>query len=541
MRLILKDYLLQLREKDELDLLLCDLLLQMGYITDTRPKTGNRQYGVDIRAHNSKEILLCVVKQGNIDRNIWDSGPNSIRQSLNEILDVYIEFIKSDLQEKKIHIVITSNGVIEESTRINWDLYKKGLTSWKGVPLKIEFWDIDELVVLIQKYLLSERIFDEEKQGLMRKALYFIGENNYHSIFYESIINSFLDAIKPGDSNKKQEKSLAGLFLASQMIAHYASESKQNKISIMVTEYLIIRYWRFLLANQLFEKLKYTKWLHKFLNAYEKWNEQYFKATQDCAGGPGRFPFYNAVEQKILLYEVLGYWTTYAYWLSFLGEHSQSARDKSRKVCNNIIGLLNNYPQVYYPPYDRHIGVLCAISRLLIRLGRNSDSQAMIQQFCDITAHNFILNKKYPTPDDSFESAVNIEIGLPVPQYQTSAFWGVMMEWLVLLQQKELYQTLQPFLKEDLAEVTKCIWFLRSDEELAFYDSIAMNKAGEGVALSPEHTFEELENTMNFIWSQYEHEVFSYEEYSFEALEFIVCQYYGYIPRVCMEKVLGKA
>ena len=156
-------------------------------------------------------------------------------------------------------------------------------------------------------------------------------------------------------------------------------------------------------------------------------------------------------------------------------------------------------------------------------------------------AENFILNKKYPTPDDSFESAVNIEIGLPVPQYQTSAFWGVMMEWLVLLQQKELYQTLQPFLKEDLAEVTKCIWFLRSDEELAFYDSIAMNKAGEGVALSPEHTFEELENTMNFIWSQYEHEVFSYEEYSFEALEFIVCQYYGYIPRVCMEKVLGKA
>jgi hypothetical protein len=127
----------------------------------------------------------------------------------------------------------------------------------------------------------------------------------------------------------------------------------------------------------------------------------------------------------------------------------------------------------------------------------------MIQQFCDITAHNFILNKKYPTPDDSFESAVNIEIGLPVPQYQTSAFWGVMMEWLVLLQQKELYQTLQPFLKEDLAEVTKCILFLRSDEELAFYDSIAMNKAGEGVALSPEHTFEELENTMNFIWSQY--------------------------------------
>lgn len=536
MRLILKDYLLQLREKDELDLLLCDLLLQMGYITDTRPKTGNRQYGVDIRAHDSKEIFLCVVKQGNIDRNIWDSGPNSVRQTLNEILDVYIEFIRKDLEGRKIHIVVTSNGVIEEATRINWDLYKKDLTSWKGVPLKIEFWDIDELVVLIQKHLLNERIFDEEKQGLMRKALYFIGENDYHRIFYESIIDSFLNAIKPDDSSKKQEKELAGLYLASQMIAHYASEANRCKISILATEYLIIRYWKFLLANQLFEKPKYIRWLHKFLTAYEKWNEKYYIATKDCAEGAGRFPFYNAVEQKILLYEVLEFWTTYTYWLSFTGEYSQPARDKSREVYNSIVGLLNNYPQIYYPPYDRNIGVICAIYRLFIRQGRGCDSQAVIQQFCNITAHNFILNKKYPAPDDNFESAVNIELGLPVPQYQCSAFWGVMMELLVLSSQKELYQTLQSFLENDLADVTKCIWFLRSEEELAFYDPLAMNKAGEGVALDPESTFEKLENTMNFIWSQYADEIFSYEKYSFEALEFMVCQYYGYIPRVCLEK-----
>lgn len=113
------------------------------------------------------------------------------------------------------------------------------------------------------------------------------------------------------------------------------------------------------------------------------------------------------------------------------------------------------------------------------------------------------------------------------------------MELLVLFHQKELYQTLQPFLADDLADVTKCIWFLRSEEELAFYDSLAMNKAGEGVALDPESTFEKLENTMNFIWSQYKNEKFSYEEYSFKALEFMVCQYYGYIPRIRLEKSIG--
>lgn len=79
MRLIIKEYLAKLREKDELDVLLCDLLLAQEYITDNVPKTGNRQYGVDIQAHNAKELVLCVVKQGNINRSVWDGNENSVR------------------------------------------------------------------------------------------------------------------------------------------------------------------------------------------------------------------------------------------------------------------------------------------------------------------------------------------------------------------------------------------------------------------------------------------------------------------------------
>lgn len=124
MRLVIKDYLLQLKEKDELDLLLCDLLLQMGYITDNKPETGNRQYGVDIRAHNKWEILLCVVKQGNLKRNNWDSGENAVRQSMNDIKDVYIELIKGKEREKKLRIVVATNGVIDEAVRPNWEGYK---------------------------------------------------------------------------------------------------------------------------------------------------------------------------------------------------------------------------------------------------------------------------------------------------------------------------------------------------------------------------------------------------------------------------------
>lgn len=40
---------------------------------------------------------------------------------------------------------------------------------------------------------------------------------------------------------------------------------------------------------------------------------------------------------------------------------------------------------------------------------------------------------------------------------------------------------------------------------------------------------------IEFIMRQYEEEKFSYDEYSFEALEFIVCKYYGSLVRTKRE------
>lgn len=69
-----------------------------------------------------------------------------------------------------------------------------------------------------------------------------------------------------------------------------------------------------------------------------------------------------------------------------------------------------------------------------------------------------------------------------------------------------------------------------------------MNQAGEGIALQLEKTFDKFKEKVMFIMKQYEKEQFSFDEYSFEALEFIVCRYYGYLVRVKREeqRYLGK-
>lgn len=539
MRLIIKDYLLQLKEKDELDLLLCDVLFQMGYITENRPKTGNRQFGVDIRAQMEDEILLCVVKQGNLTRQNWNSGQNAVRQSLEEIQDCYLGLIKGKDREKKLHVVVATNGMIDEAVRPDWEGYKGRNTNWSGMTVELDFWNIDTLTDYVQRYLFDEHVFSPKMQGLLRRALYFIGDGDYRREYYEEIINDFLASLKENDSVKEKKKKLAGAFLASQMIAQYAADIKVYKIAIMVTEYLIIRFWKYLLENSKFESQLYVDWLLKFLTEYEKWSQKYYESVKYCCEGKNRIPAYNPVEQRVTLYEMLGYLVTYAYYLSFRNAFSKESSNKSQEICNSIIDMINNHPQFFYAPYDRDIGIISMLYRLLMRLRGTTDIETLIYVQTIQLAHYYLMYRKYPTPVDTFDDAVNIDMGFPAEEYMTSAFWGTMLEWIVLMNQKELYDKLREFLTEDLNEVTKCVWFLRADEELKLYDAYAMNQAGDGVAFEPEKTFEEMKEQVTFIMDQYSQETFSFETNSFPALEFIVSRYYGYLVRVKVEPLMN--
>ena len=96
----------------------------------------------------------------------------------------------------------------------------------------------------------------------------------------------------------------------------------------------------------------------------------------------------------------------------------------------------------------------------------------------------------------------------------------------------KLYELLFDFLRNDIKDVTKCVWFMRSNEELQFYDRYAMNAGGEGVEVQLAENYDTFRERTQYILQQYDKEKMSFDEYCFEGLEMIVCRYYGYIPRV---------
>lgn len=139
---------------------------------------------------------------------------------------------------------------------------------------------------------------------------------------------------------------------------------------------------------------------------------------------------------------------------------------------------------------------------------------------------------KYPAPSDTFEEAINIESHNLVEEYKYSGFWGYTLLCIFSLDFESLYNEIKEFLKDDLEQVAKCIWFLRKNEEEIYYERCAMNLVGEGVELPVEMEYSDFKRKAEFILSHYKNEKMSFDEFNFESLEIIICRYYRYIPRI---------
>lgn len=71
MKLVFREYLTSLRERNELDVVLPDLLSELGYNVISRPSTGPRQFGVDVAAvspmvDGEQKLYLFTIKQGDL-------------------------------------------------------------------------------------------------------------------------------------------------------------------------------------------------------------------------------------------------------------------------------------------------------------------------------------------------------------------------------------------------------------------------------------------------------------------------------------------
>jgi len=537
MKLILKDYLCTLKEKDELDSLLLDLLLLAGFNVNNAPKSGERQYGVDIFAEKDGQAYLFVVKQQNITRQTWDSDKNSVRPSLNEILDFFApNLLPEKFHKNKINVIVVTNGSMDDAVRPNWEGYCRENETRGKRHYSFDFWGIDKLVNMAFDLAFNETLFPASMQSVLRKALYFLDENDVNNKYYESLIDSCIESFTAlkGSPKPKQKKCFTSFYMLINLIIQWAHQHQRNKVAIQISEYAMIKYWRYLLANDLFEKNPYMDHLMLLMKLYERCNEGLFNVLLSLAQMECELPFENVLEQRILLYEIIGFLSSYGcYLVSFSPQRSQ-------QVLDCLIQIINKNQGYKYPLYDENI---CELSILFLSMHSNNRKKnlaLLISTIINGLMINHIQQKKIPSQNDTYEDALSIEFHKPHTHLVASVLYGGLIEWCCVLGLENDYDRLRDYLKEHFDKISVQTWHLNPDEEPKLYEKNAVFEGGVSQHIDLSLDFVSQSATIyNDALSSHVGE-FSFYEYSFPAIALISSRYYGYpvLPEFWRKKEL---
>ena len=209
MKKMLKEYLASLKERDELDVILPDLLSQMGLNVFIKPSRGFKEYGVDIAAVGSingdvDKVYLFSVKEKNLTRSTWiGDSPQSLRWSLDEIQDSFIESrIPLEHKAKPVVICLCFGGHIITGVRQDVTGYIRKHTN---EDLSFEEWNGDKLSSLILEYMFTEALLPVGWQPLLHKSIALIDEP-VESRKYFSILLQFIF-----DKDKKQASTIKSI------------------------------------------------------------------------------------------------------------------------------------------------------------------------------------------------------------------------------------------------------------------------------------------------------------------------------------------
>ncbi|MEX2940755.1 hypothetical protein [Serratia fonticola] len=191
MKLIFRQYLASLRERNELDVVLPDLLSELGFTVISRPTVGTRQYGVDVAAvgknnNGKRKLYLFSIKQGDLTRADWDGNPQALRSSINDIIDVYIPTRVAQAYEKlDIVICLCFGGDIHEAVRDNVTLFTKSLTTSR---ISFEEWNGDYLAGLLSEGILREQLIGKELRTSFQKAVAMVDEPEISFYHFSTLI-----------------------------------------------------------------------------------------------------------------------------------------------------------------------------------------------------------------------------------------------------------------------------------------------------------------------------------------------------------------
>lgn len=489
MKLVVMHYLRSLRERDELDAILPDLLAESGFEVLTRPRRGTRQAGVDVAAvgpnpdrDGARSLFLFTIKSGDLTRSHWDTGQQAVRPSLNEVLDDYIpNRIPPHLEDLPVVICVCMGGEMREDVRAQWSGFCR--TNEKA-NVHFTEWNGDRLADLILSGMLRAELIESENRGVFQKALAMLDQPDVAYRHFSHLLTAIFT--KPKDQAERT-RQLRKAYLCLWILFVWARDADNLEAAYRASELVLLRSWPHCDNTRLrkgstkqerlahFDQVLNLHIIIAHLLLVEKIGPFANKRYALSMAVNSR----NAVDINIALFETLGRLSLHGLWLDAFSDgqdmaFAQAMSARADKVLNIAIGMLNANPVLAVPVRDDFAVELALFMRLAAERGRLSDVADYIRGMSDHLCNGLRIRQHYPTPTTDYRHVLAHPRDRSDVYFEEHTRAGILytfvLAWLTMIGDQERAERLRSTLLELAPHMTHQIWVPDARTDEVFWD-----------------------------------------------------------------------
>ena len=421
MKLILQHYLASLKERDELDAILPDLLSQLGLNVFSKPGRGTRQDGVDVAAvgrlnGEEEKVYLFSIKAGDLTRSNWNGDTSqSLRSSLKEITDSYIPHrLPSQHKGKPIVICLCFGGVVKEPVRLQVNGY---IENAETEGILFEEWNGDKLAELIQDNFLREELLPSDSRSFLRKSLALIDEPEASYRHFANLLTALSPTKKSGQ--KEIVTSIRQMNLCLWIHYSWAREAGNLEATYLISELTLLHAWE-VTKNVLGKKTKTDKAIqHTFRVIRQSYlNLSLFFIEKTILPFASKKHALSTsvvascdLDVNLRLFDLLGRLAIRTIWIysdleKIPGEDAGAHEGIMTPLgfCSQAIKhLVTSNPALYLPVKDdQTIDLTLAIFMLLLLRDSDEDIKVWLNELMDRADFALKANGKYPCNIQSY-------------------------------------------------------------------------------------------------------------------------------------------
>ncbi len=492
MKLIVAQYLASIREREELDAILPDLLSELGMNVLSRPTRGNRQFGVDVVAIGPREdgaqvLYLVTIKPGDLKRSNWDNGMNTLRPSLNQVLDVYVgNHVPKRYKHLPIVVVICLGGEIHEGVREYVNGY---IETHERDGLTIKIWNGDKLAALLLTGVLAENTLPDSSRSNLRKAVALVDEPEIGFQYFCALLENVRESCEP--KNADRLKAIRQVYVALWIVFVWARDCDNLEAAYLCSERAILVGWEIAKATLVRAKRKsnLSDCIERLIALHLAIAEEYFAqhVRQSAAvlhGLSSAVPSHSSVDINRRLFDVVGRAGTFGLWqiaclsrpnaiVKRIGKKEVERRVERDAEC--VMNVINNNPILNSPIMDSQaidINIACLF---LKRMGCDQFIRDWIRQLAHTITFAYLSKTAYPCIFQDYADLV--QHPLDERGYQEKATLGSLLMptlavWAAILRDNDTLEYLADFVSANYQHSTLQLCYPGQGTEEGLYSGV---------------------------------------------------------------------